>query len=414
MSSRALNSKKNADPQCAAPEARQWLRHSRSLLAAGMLAVVVAGCGRHAPAPKDEKKAEEPTLELAAADVAQAAPRALARTLQMSGTITPLLEATVKSKVSGNVLEVTVREGMSVHRGDVLVRVDTRNQQAQYDSQLATLEKARADLALAKLNRDNARALLKEQFISQNGYDSAENAYQAAVANEKLAAAQTRLAQIQVEDSVVQAPFDGVVSKRLVNPGGKVAPDSELIGLVDLSQLEFQASVPAAEIAEVHVGQRAEVHVSGFGERIFEGRVQRINPVAEQGSRSIPVYISVSNPDGVLRGGMFSQGELTLESSAPLPAVPTRALHQENGTNYVFVLKDGVVSKKTVELGLAAPGEGYTEIRGGLQDNDQVIVAKIEGLKDGAKAMVAGAAATTAATEVPAAATAGSAPSSAH
>ncbi|MBL6750838.1 MAG: efflux RND transporter periplasmic adaptor subunit [Nevskia sp.] len=327
-------------------------------------------------------------LELAAADVATVSLSELSRVLPLSGSLSPLVQTTLKSKVAGEVLELTVREGQAVRRGEVLARIDTRNSKAQLDSQQAALEKARADLALAKLNRDNSQAMLKEHYISQNAYDTADSTYQADLASERVAQAQLRLAQIAWEDAVVKAPFDGIVASRLAQPGEKLNVDDSLLTLVDLSKMELEAPAPASEIPGVKVGQVARFRVGGFGDRLFEGRVERINPMTEQSSRSIMVYLAVPNPDGSLRGGMFAQGALTLDKTAPTPAMPYAAVHLEAGLPYVFALADGKLVRRAVTLGLRSEDQGMVEVRDGLKAGDLVVVANLDTLKDGQAAVL--------------------------
>ena len=334
-----------------------------------------------------------PPVELAAADVAAVTTAQLTRSLPVSGSLSPLVQTTVKSKVAGEVLELNVREGQAVKQGEVLARIETRYLKATLDTQQATLEKARADLALAKLNRDNSDAMLKEHFISQNAYDSAASTYQADLATMKAAEAQVVLAQLAWDDAVVRAPISGTVVSRLVQPGERIEIDGGLVALVDLSQMEFQALAPASEIPGVKVGQTAHFKVSGFGDRIFDGRVERINPMTEQGSRSIKVYLSVPNPDGALKGGMFGQGTLLLDKSAPTPAIPAAAVHNDAGQPYVLVFANGKISRRGVTLGLSSEDLGSVEVRDGLKPGEQVLMAKLDNFKEGMTAVLKGAAA---------------------
>ena len=139
--------------------------------------------------------------------------------LPLSGSLSPVVQATVKAKVGGEVEQLTVREGQDVRQGDVIARLDTRNLQAQYDRELAAVEKARADLELATLNREKNRSLLEQKYISQNTFEQTESAYAGSVANLKLAEAQARLAKINLDDAVVRAPFCGTVARRLSTAG---------------------------------------------------------------------------------------------------------------------------------------------------------------------------------------------------
>ncbi|HEY0684097.1 MAG TPA: efflux RND transporter periplasmic adaptor subunit [Steroidobacter sp.] len=340
-----------------------------------------------AAAPGTPAAAAAP-IELAAVDVASVESRVLSRALPLSGSIAPFVQATLKSKVGGEVEQLRLREGQDVREGDVIARVDTRNLQAQYDREAAAVDKARADLDLARLNRDKNRALLEQKFISQNTFEQTESAYAASVASFKLAEAQARVAKINLDDAVIRAPFSGTVAKRLVQPGEKVSPDSEIVTLVDLKQMVLEAAVPSAEIPAVRVGQKVHFRVSGFGDRTFAGEVQRINPMTADGSRSIMIYIAVPNADSALKGGMFAQGELMLNATEPVLAVAQRAVRDEAGVTYVYVLRDEKIVRTPVKLGPSNKGDAFVEVREGLRAGDQVIVADIGDDKAGAVARV--------------------------
>jgi membrane fusion protein (multidrug efflux system) len=332
--------------------------------------------------------AETPPIELAAVDVATVAPQSLSRSLPLSGSMSPIVQATLKSKVGGEVELVPLREGQDVREGEVLARIDTRNLQAQYDRQVAAVERARADLDLATLNRDKNRVLLEKHYISQNTYEATESAYAGMVASLKLAEADARLAKISLEDAVVRAPFAGTIAKRHVQPGEKVSMDSNVVTLVDLRQMVLEAAVPAADIPAVEIGQPVRFKVGGFGTREFAGEVQRINPITADGSRAITLYIAVPNPERTLKGGMFAQGALTLEKSNPVLAVPQRAVHEEAGAAYVYTLRDDKIARTSVKVGAAAPGSTFVEVREGLAEGDRVIVTEITAAQVGQRVLV--------------------------
>lgn len=360
-----------------------------ALIAAAVAYKTLRGPAASQPAPAVAAK----PLEFATVDIAPVAPRVLSRSLPLSGSMSPMVQATVKSKVAGEVEQVTVREGQDVRQGDVIARIDTRNLQAQYDRELAAVEKARAELDLATLNRDKNRSLLEQRYISRNTYEATESAYAGNVASLKLAEAQARLARINLDDAVIRAPFAGTIARRLVQPGEKVSADSAVVGMVDLRQMLLEAAIPTADIPSVSVGQRVRFGVGGFGEREFTGAVQRINPVTAEGSRAITIYIAVANDDRALKGGMFAQGQLTLHATDPVLSIPRSAVREEGGTTFVYVLDSGKVVRKPVKLGNVAKGDAFAEVLSGLAAGEQVIVADIGESKVGSQAFVREAAA---------------------
>ena len=343
---------------------------------------------RISSAKKDDKKPAEVTLEFSSADVMTVSQQSLTRTLPFSGTLSPMLQSTVKSKVSGEVKRVLVREGEAVTKGQVLAQIDTADLNARLDAQVAALEEAKARASIADKNRESNLKLLKQNFISQNAYDTTSSTFEASAAAVRSAEAQAQIARNARQDAVIRAPISGIVAKRMVNGGEKVGPDSPMFTVVDLSKMEIGAPAAASEIPSVKVGQTATFKVDGFGERVFEGRIERINPVTEPGSRSITLYISVANRDGVLKGGMFAKGLLVQDKTEPAAVVPIAAVRDDGGQPYVFTLEGGKVAKRNVTLGLNEVEAGLVQVKTGLDTGALIVSARMVGLKAGALAVV--------------------------
>ncbi|KQW96491.1 MFP transporter [Massilia sp. Root418] len=342
-----------------------------------------------AAAPAGDKKAKGPDVyELAAADVAAIGAQSLSLSLPLSGSLAPISQATIKAKVSGEVREAMVREGMAVSQGQVLARLDQADLQARLTQQQAMLDEAQAKLAMASRNHANSQALLKQNYISSTSYDTTANGVELARANVKSASAMVDLARIALNDSVIRAPMSGVVSKRHVQAGEKVSPDMPVYTIVNLAELTLEAQVPTSEIPRVKTGQEVAFKVDGF-QREFHGKVARINPTAEPGSRAMLVYISVENKDGALLGGMFAKGHIVTERTAVMPLVPVDALRNDGGRQVVYKVDQGKVVAQPVTLGLRNDDTGYAEVTEGLQAGAQVIVAKLDAVKPGAKVKLA-------------------------
>jgi RND family efflux transporter MFP subunit len=337
----------------------------------------------HASEPAKAKAGAPQVLELAATDVASIAARSLALRLPLSGSLAPLSQATVKSKVSGQVELTTVQEGMAVTAGQVLARIDLADLRARLAQQQAALDEAQAKLSLATKNEASSLALLKQKFIAQTAYDATQNSVDLARANVKAAAAAVQVARIAMNDGVIRAPISGIVSKRHVQAGEKLAPDMPVYTIVNLSELTLEAQVPASEIPRIEVGQQVRFNVDGFQQREFTGKVARINPTTETGSRYMLVYVAVPNADGALRGGMFAKGSLVTARSAVAPLVPLAALRTEQGRQVVYTIVQDKVAVQPVALGMRNDDEGYAEVTAGLAPGASVIIAKLDGLKAG-------------------------------
>ncbi|MDH5264139.1 MAG: efflux RND transporter periplasmic adaptor subunit [Betaproteobacteria bacterium] len=380
----------------AGPTARAPRRALKPVLLVLGLAVVIGSlvAFRESPAKKEEPgKGAAPTLEFTPADIAVVELRELSRILPISGSLSPVVQSTVRSKVPGEVRRVLFLEGEKVAQGQLLVEIDTADLQARLDAQVASLEEARARLSIAAKNRDNGEQLRRQGFISQNAFDTTQSAYEAAAAGVKSAEAQVRLARNATQDAVVRAPIAGVVAKKMVNAGEKVGVDTALVTIVDLTRMEIEAPAPASEVPAIRIGEAATFRVGGFGERDFTGRLERINPTTEPGSRSITLYLSVDNRDGALRGGMFAKGSLVLDKSAAAPVIPATAVREEAGQSFVFTVEQGKVGRRAVQLGMREEQSGLVEVRSGLEKGVAVVSARTIGLKAGAPAVVKDAAA---------------------
>lgn len=342
------------------------------------------------PEKKDDANAR--TFEFAAGDLAELKREPLGRQIPVSGSLKPVLQATVRSKVPAEVARVHVQEGQQVAAGTPLVSLDTADLKARNDAQAATVAEARARLDLARKNKSNNRALLDKSFISQNAYDAVANSVEVAEANVKSAESQAAITQRAVEDAQVRAPFAGIVAKRWVNQGDKVTSDMPVAQVVDLARMELEAQIPVSEIPFVKVGQEIAFQVDGFQGRRFAGKIERVNPSAEAGSRSIAVFATLPNADGALKGGMFANGTLATAMGAEVEVIPVGAVIEEGGQTFVYVVKNGKVERRSVVLGTRHVERGVVTVKEGLERGVPVITVKAEGLKPGARAIVKSAA----------------------
>ncbi len=367
---------------------RGWVRVS-----VGLLTVALVGgslvAWRISSAKKDEpKKDAEKTYEFAKGDLAILGPMELGHVVPISGTLKPLTQALVKAKVAAEVSKVHVQEGDRVTAGQALVSLDSADLRARYDAQMASVAEMKARLDLASKNEVNNLQLLQKNFISQNAFDAVSNSAEVARANLKSAEAQAAISQRALGDASIRAPFSGIVAKRMVNIGEKVSPDMSIMQIVDLSRMELEASVPVSEIPGIKIGQEISFSVDGFADRKFQGKVERINPSADAGSRSISVFLALPNPEQALKGGMFATGKLAAQSRSAVNAVPLVALREEGGQSYVFVIEKDKIERKSVTAGTRNIDMGMVEIREGLDIGAQVVAVKMDGLKPGAKAIV--------------------------
>jgi membrane fusion protein (multidrug efflux system) len=360
-----------------------------ALVGAVILATVGGFAAVRVKRAEQKPAAAQPVAEFLQNDLYIVEPGALEQSLPLTGSLTPLNEATVKAKVAGELVAVTVREGESVKQGQMLARIDLTEVGAKVAAREADVAAAKALLVWTEKNRNQQKALLEKSFISQNAFDNVQSNYEVAAAKLRAAEAELVVARKSQGDAVLVAPFSGIVSLRHAQPGERVALDAKVVSIVDLSRLQLEASVPPAAIGQVRVGQTMNFRVEGFGEREFAGRIERINPAASAGSRSISVYAVIDNPEGVLRSGMFAQGALTLSRIDNALAAPASAVREEIGQTFVYAIEGGVIRRKNVKVG-AAGADGRVQVLEGLSAGDRIVRVNLGSLREGVAARLSG------------------------
>jgi len=372
---------------------KRWTR--RRVIGAAFALVIIGAIGGTVAMRVVKRSAEGPggagdpqtpvTLEFSPADLARVEAQPLSRWLPVSGAVQPVRQATVKAKVSGDVRQVTVREGEPVQAGQVLARIDTADLEAKLLERSGALESARAQLAMAAKMQATNQALLKQNFISQNAYDNSESSVSVSQGTVKSAEAQVQLARNALRDATAISPLAGVVAKRHVQPGEKVAFDSPLVTVVDLRDLELQALVPAVDVPELALGMTVELAID---ERRFTGRVERISPSTEPGTRAYFVYVGIPNADRALRGGMFATGRIALAAQSGVPTLPATAVRTEAGQTFVWTIDGGKLARRNVVVGRRDDEMGRVEIKSALPPGLPVLAARFDNLKEGAPALV--------------------------
>ncbi|MDY0055077.1 MAG: efflux RND transporter periplasmic adaptor subunit [Methyloversatilis sp.] len=363
-----------------------------ALMFAGVLTACGGDTAGDAPAAQNVG-AERPPLELSALDVARVERGRIERSLPLSGTLHPFEQTVVKARIPGELLALTVREGEAVRRGQVIGRIDDREVKARLAERVAMLEAARAQMDQARRNREMNEALLAKNFISRNAADQVASTAEVNEANLRAAEAQVDLARKALSDAVLLSPIAGVVAERHAQPGEKLPVDGRVLTVVDLARMELEAEVPSGRIARVKIGARIDFTVEGLSERSFKGRVERINPTADEGSRMVKVYVVLDNPDRVLRGGMFAKGRLSTGAEEDVAVIPASALREDGEGSMVLALQDGAVRRMPVRVGALDAVNGHYELIEGPPEGTEVLAAELPDVRVGDRVRVVAAAA---------------------
>ena len=279
-----------------------------AVLAAAVVAAGLRLRGTGPAAPGANGAAAEAVVELAPSDLATAATREIVQALPLTGSLRAVDTALVKARVAGELQGLSVREGDAVRPGQEIARIDPTEYRARLRQAQEQADAARTQVEIAQRQFDNNKALVDQGFISRTALEASQSSLAGAQATHQAALAAVDVARKTLDDTVLRAPIGGVVSQRLAQPGERLPVDGRVVEIVDPRRLELEASVSAADSVRVRVGQPARLTVEGAAQPV-EAAVARINPSAQAGTRSVPVYLSVAGAPG-LRQGLFAQGQL--------------------------------------------------------------------------------------------------------
>ena len=292
-------------------------------------------------------------VELSNNDVFTAEIREITQGLAVSGTVKALNYAIIKARVAGELKEITVREGDSVVAGQVLARIDPVEYQRRFEQAQEQAVAAKAQMEIAQRQWDTNKALVDQGFISKTALDNSLASFQGAVASHKAAIAGADVARKSLDDSVLRAPFAGVIAVRVAQLGERVGIDAKVLELVDLRQLEVEAPLSPSDSLDVKIGQIAQLQIEDRTE-LVTARVSRMSPSAQAGSRSVLVYLALDKPAG-LRHGLFAKGTLGLVNSQVM-AVPLTAVRTDHPSPYVQIVEkvgeEMHIRHQTVEMGI--------------------------------------------------------------
>ena len=292
-------------------------------------------------------------IELSNNDVFTAEVREITQGLAVSGTVKALNYAIIKARVAGELKEITVREGDSVTAGQVLARIDPVEYQRRFEQAQEQASAAKSQMEIAQRQWDTNKALVDQGFISKTALDNSLASFQGAVASHKAAIAGADVARKSLDDSVLRAPFSGVIAVRAAQLGERVGIDAKVLELVDLRQLEVESPLSPSDSLDIKIGQTAQLQIEDRPD-LVTAHVSRMSPSAQAGSRSVLVYLTLDKPAG-LRHGLFAKGTLGLVNTQVL-AVPLTSVRTDHPSPYVqLVEKVGEemrIRHQTVEMGI--------------------------------------------------------------
>lgn len=353
----------------------------------GMLAIQVAGCSSDSSAQSGAESGTQFRQDTAQVSVATVAERDFGRSLRATGTLVPKQRATLNALVGGMIAEIYVDISEEVRKGDPLLKI----RQVDYRE---ALEQAEANVASAKAALEDAsRELERTRNLREAGsgtaqmLDQATTRYNQAQASLKQAEAAYSVASQNMEDTIVRAPFDGVITERNFEPNEYARAGDAVFEVMDLSVLDADLQIPEPYLGAIN--RNAEVVLNfkaQFNSRKAE--IVAINPKVSRATRTFIVKVQVDNPDLMLPGGVFAVADITLPEAQNMPAVPREAIQKREGRTYVWLIRDGSAFSQEVIEGIS--NGDWVMIEQGLNAGDQIAVEGTGVLIDGYPVKVIG------------------------
>ena len=323
--------------------------------------------------------------------------------LAYTADIIPNQVVNLFSRVDGYIGKIYVDKGDLVKASQLLVEIDHTDYQHAVNQAKANLAAARARVAQQDASVRNAtltlhrmRALIKDQFVSQQDLDNAQVSYDAAVAALDSLGAQVQqmaVAQAQAETnlaySYIRAPFAGYVAERNLDLGAYVSGATAgtstisrgILTLHEIQTVRILIEVVEKDVPLIQVGQKADVRAEAYPERIFEGTVTRIVQALNRATRTMTVEVDLPNKDHVLKGGMFARVEVLVGSHRNAIQIPIDAVSRLEDAQYVYIVREGKAQRMPVEIGVRE--DNRVEITKGLDGSEQVIVSGKDLVHDG-------------------------------
>jgi len=370
---------------------------------------VVGGCSKEQK--QEGSRKGPPRLETKKVRVAKVQRLDTEETVYATGSLGAQDRATLSAKVSGRVESIAADLGMPVKQGDLLAQIEKREYDLRRHQSEAALAQARARLGLsltgeedkvepektsivkeaqavlneATKNRERMKNLRAEGVVPEADVETAESAYQVAVnrydeavheaknrmATLRMRQAELGLAEQQLKDTEIRAPFNGVVEQRQTSPGEFLNVGAPLLTVVRVDPIRLRLEVSEKDAPRVQIGQTVHIRVEG-SEKQHDGKISRVSPVITANNRMLQAEADVPNPHGTLRPGSFVKANIVVNDKAPGMFVPEGSVITFAGMQKIFVLREGKAAEK--EVSLRRERNGLVEIIGEVKADEVVVV----------------------------------------
>lgn len=349
-------------------------------LSASLFALALAsGCGRSEATAQSTHASADPVRSL---PLTQVQMRAMPKEIVLTGSLVAHRQSDLAANASGRVLATYVERGQSIKAGHVIAQLDARMAKFSASAAKAQSRVAKAQLELAKTECTRADKLLADGVISKAEFDQTTSACATTMSSAEAANANAALASVQAGDSVVKAPFAGIVGERFVEVGEYVQPSTRVASLYSIDPIRLSVAVPEADVGRIAEGQEVGFTIAALPEHAFTAKVKFISPALREGTRDLIVEAIADNPDHVLRPGMFATVHIAI-GEQQVPTVPSTAVVHTDERARVWVVRDGRATPHVVRTGPERGGS--IAILSGISDDDAVVAEPPADLVDGTR-----------------------------
>jgi membrane fusion protein, multidrug efflux system len=288
-------------------------------------------------------------------------PSKIASEISVTGSILSNEEVALQSQVAGLITHIYFTEGSHVNKGDLLIKIDDSQLQAQ-------LQKSEAARQLAALTEERQKKLLAINGISQQDYDIAQN-------NLISAEADIKMLQVQIGYTDIRAPFEGTIGLRNVSEGSYISQNTVLVNLEETSPVKVDFSVPEKYISQIQKNNIIDFNITGLNQ-VFQGKIYALDPKIDENTRTIHVRAYAENKDGRILPGSFTNIHIVLGHNDSALMIPTEAVIPQISGQVAYISKNGIVASSKIILGIRT--DSTVEVVNGLKDSDTLITRGLQ------------------------------------
>ena len=306
--------------------------------------------------------------------------RQMPRYLTLTGSVSADRQSDIAANVSGRVTNTYVERGMPVKQGQVIAVVDSRAAGFQVAAAVAQSQAAQTQVNLAKQDCERADTLFAQGAIAKAEFERLKTQCTSQLYTANAAQANADLANKAAGDTIIRAPFDGVIGERFVNVGEYVQPPTRVASVFAVNPVRVSLSVPEPAVSMVKEGQTLLLQVSSYPGRDFPATVRFVSPALRPNTRDLIIEASAKNDDGSLRPGMFATGKIAV-GEAEQPTVPISAIKVEGTVRRLYLARNGQAFEVVVQTGVEK--DGRIAVLEPLAEGEKVILTPPPGLRDG-------------------------------